>query len=75
MEIKNKILDIGLNEKLYFGGIPMMINDIEELIAADISLLIPIIILLMVILLVVTMILHHLKRYWIKIGTRLPALL
>ncbi|MCD4794644.1 MAG: MMPL family transporter [Bacteroidales bacterium] len=49
--IKYKILKIGLQEKLYFGGIPMMINDIEDLIATDIIRLIPVVILLMIIIL------------------------
>ena len=49
--IKRKILDIGLQEKIYFGGIPMMINDVEDLIATDIIRLIPIVVLLMIIIL------------------------
>nr|HPO64227.1 50S ribosome-binding GTPase [Candidatus Kapabacteria bacterium] len=35
-EIKSKIENLNLPEKLYFGGLPMMMNDISDLILADI---------------------------------------
>jgi predicted RND superfamily exporter protein len=50
-KIKQRVLDIGLEEKVYFGGLPMMINDVEVLISTDIIRLIPIVVLLMIVLL------------------------
>jgi len=42
-EIKSKIENLNLPEKLYFGGLPMMMNDINDLIVSDIVWLVPII--------------------------------
>jgi len=40
--IKNAITDLDLPEKLYFGGLPFMMNDIANLMISDIVRLIPI---------------------------------
>lgn len=40
--IKEKIQNIGIPETIYFGGLPFMMNDISDLIMADIVKLIPI---------------------------------
>jgi predicted RND superfamily exporter protein len=45
-EIKEKIIQLNLPEKLYFGGLPMMMNDVSDLIISDIVRLIPIVFLL-----------------------------
>jgi hydrophobe/amphiphile efflux-3 (HAE3) family protein len=45
-EVKQKIKELNLPEKLYFGGLPMMMNDITYLIVADMVWLIPIVFLL-----------------------------
>ncbi len=45
-EVKEKIEALGLSEKLYFGGLPMMMNDITSLIVADMVWLIPIVFIL-----------------------------
>lgn len=42
-EIKSKIENLNLPETLYFGGLPMMMNDINDLILADIVWLLPIV--------------------------------
>lgn len=42
-DIKNKIEKLNLPETLYFGGLPMMMNDINDLIIADLMWLIPIV--------------------------------
>ena len=42
-EVKEKIEALGLPETLYFGGLPMMMNDITDLIVADMVWLIPIV--------------------------------
>jgi hypothetical protein len=42
-EIENKIKAMDLPEKLYFGGLPMMMNDITDLIKSDIVWLLPMI--------------------------------
>jgi len=42
-EIKNKIVALNLPEKLYFGGLPLMMNDVSDLIMADIIWLLPIV--------------------------------
>lgn len=42
-EIKSKVENLNLPEKLYFGGLPMMMNDISDLIMSDIVLLLPIV--------------------------------
>jgi hypothetical protein len=41
-DIKEKITELNIPEKLYFGGLPFMMNDIADLIVADIIRLIPI---------------------------------
>jgi len=45
-EIKSKVEKPDIPEKLYFGGLPMMMNDINDLIISDIIWLIPIVFLL-----------------------------
>ncbi len=40
--IKEKITELNIPEKLYFGGLPFMMNDIADLIVSDIFKLIPI---------------------------------
>ena len=45
-EVKNKIKALGLPEKLYFGGLPMMMNDVSDLIRLDLAKLIPIVFLI-----------------------------
>ena len=42
-EIKSKVENLNLPETLYFGGLPMMMNDISDLILADIVWLLPIV--------------------------------
>ena len=42
-EIKNKIVRMNLPETFYFGGLPFMLNDITDLIVADMVWLIPIV--------------------------------
>lgn len=44
--VKQKIESIGLKEHIYYGGLPHMINDISDLILADIIWLLPIVIVL-----------------------------
>ncbi|MCK4678164.1 MAG: RND family transporter [Bacteroidales bacterium] len=46
IEIKEKITRLNLPEKIYFGGLPMMMNDVSDLIISDIVRLIPIVFLL-----------------------------
>jgi len=41
-DIKEKVIKIGIPEKLYFGGLPFMMDDISSLIVSDIVRLIPI---------------------------------
>ncbi len=41
-EIKNKIEAMHLPEKLYFGGLPFMLNDITDLMLSDMTWLIPV---------------------------------
>ncbi|MBU2553395.1 MAG: MMPL family transporter [Bacteroidetes bacterium] len=41
--IKSKVENLNLPETLYFGGLPMMMNDISDLILADIVWLLPIV--------------------------------
>ncbi len=50
-EIKSKIENLHVPEKLYFGGLPMMMNDINDLIVSDIVWLIPIVFLVIAIIL------------------------
>jgi len=45
-EIRKKVEALNLPEKLYFGGLPMMMNDISNLILADIIWLIPVVFIL-----------------------------
>ncbi len=45
-EVKDKIKGLGLPGKIYFGGLPMMMNDVSDLIKADMAILIPIVFLL-----------------------------
>ena len=42
-KIKSKVENLNLPETLYFGGLPMMMNDISDLILADIVWLLPIV--------------------------------
>ncbi|MCD6091040.1 MAG: MMPL family transporter, partial [Bacteroidales bacterium] len=42
-EVKDKVIALNLPEKLYFGGLPMMMNDISDLIMADLTWLLPIV--------------------------------
>ncbi len=49
--IKQKIEAINLPEKLYFAGLPMMMNDISDLIKADMFKLIPIVFILIALIL------------------------
>jgi len=44
--VKEKIEALDLPEKLYFGGLPMMMNDVSNLIVADIIWLLPMVFLL-----------------------------
>ena len=53
-EIKDKIENMDLPETLYFGGLPMMMNDINDLIISDIIWLIPIVFLVIAIILLVS---------------------
>ncbi|MFA5849016.1 MAG: efflux RND transporter permease subunit [Bacteroidales bacterium] len=41
-DVKNKITALGIPEKLYFGGLPMLMNDLSDLIIVDMAWLIPI---------------------------------
>jgi len=45
-EVKNKIENLDLPETLYYGGLPMMMNDISKLIMADLIWLLPIVFIL-----------------------------
>jgi hydrophobe/amphiphile efflux-3 (HAE3) family protein len=45
-EIKEKVINMGLPEKLYFSGLPMMMNDVSDLIVKDLSTLLPIVFLI-----------------------------
>ncbi|MDO9155156.1 MAG: efflux RND transporter permease subunit [Paludibacter sp.] len=53
-DVKNKVASLNLPEKLYFGGLPMMMNDISDLIMADIIWLLPIVFLLIAIVLLIS---------------------
>ncbi len=53
-EIKSKIEKLNLPEKLYYGGLPMMMNDINDLIISDIVWLIPIVFLIISIVLLLS---------------------
>ena len=45
-EIKEKVINMDLPEKLYFSGLPMMMNDVSDLIVKDLSILLPIVFLI-----------------------------
>jgi len=53
-EIKEKIKNMNLPETIYFGGLPMMMNDINDLIISDIIWLIPIVFLVIAIILLIS---------------------
>jgi len=53
-EVKTKVENLNLPEKLYFGGLPMMMNDITDLIVADMVWLIPIVFLLIALILFIS---------------------
>lgn len=53
-EIKSKIENLKLSEKLYFGGLPMMMNDINDLIISDIVWLVPIVSIIIALILLVS---------------------
>ena len=49
--VKKKVEAMNLSEKLYFGGLPFMMNDISDLIMADIIWLLPVVIFLIALIL------------------------
>jgi hypothetical protein len=53
-EIKDKIEALDLPETVYYGGLPMMMNDINDLIVSDIVWLIPIVFLVIAIILLLS---------------------
>jgi len=53
-EIKDKIEALDLPETLYFGGLPIMMNDINDLIVADMVWLIPIVFIVIAIILLLS---------------------
>lgn len=53
-EIKSKIENLKLSGKLYFGGLPMMMNDINDLIVSDIVWLVPIIFIVLLVILLIS---------------------
>jgi hypothetical protein len=53
-EIKSKIENLKLSGKLYFGGLPMMMNDINDLIVSDIVWLVPIIFIVLLVILLLS---------------------
>lgn len=53
-EIKSKIENLNLSGKLYFGGLPMMMNDINDLIVSDIVWLVPIIFIVLLVILLIS---------------------
>ncbi len=52
--VKEKTEALNLPEKLYFGGLPMMMNDISDLIVADIIWLLPLVFLLIALVLLLS---------------------
>ncbi len=50
-KVKDKILKMELPEKIYFSGLPMMMNDVSVLIVKDLSTLLPIVFLVIAIVL------------------------
>lgn len=53
-EVKSKIENLNLSGKLYFGGLPMMMNDINDLIVSDIVWLVPIIFIVLLVILLIS---------------------
>ncbi len=53
-EVKSKIENLNLSGKLYFGGLPMMMNDINDLIVSDIVWLVPFIFIVLLVILLVS---------------------
>ncbi|MGJ7027446.1 efflux RND transporter permease subunit [Petrimonas sulfuriphila] len=53
-EIKDKIEALDLPETIYFGGLPMMMNDINDLIISDIVWLVPIVFLVIALILLLS---------------------
>ncbi|TDO01431.1 hypothetical protein DET65_3539 [Sunxiuqinia elliptica] len=53
-EIKRKVENLNLPETLYFGGLPLMMNDINDLIISDIIWLIPFVFLVIAIILLIS---------------------
>jgi predicted RND superfamily exporter protein len=53
-EIKDKIDALDLPETIYFGGLPMMMNDINDLIVSDIVWLVPIVFIVIAIILLLS---------------------
>ncbi len=53
-EIKAKVEKLDIPEKLYFGGLPIMMNDINDLIISDIVWLVPIIFIVLLIILLLS---------------------
>lgn len=53
-EIKEKILKMNLQGTLYFGGLPMMMNDLYDLILSDMLWLVPIVFIVILLILLVS---------------------
>lgn len=53
-DIKSKVEKLDIPEKLYFGGLPMMMNDINDLILSDIVWLVPIIFIVLFVILLLS---------------------
>jgi len=53
-EAKNKIVALNFPEKLYFGGLPMLMNDLSDLIVGDMIWLIPVAFLLIALVLLIS---------------------
>ena len=53
-KIKNTVEDLNLPEKVYFGGLPFMLNDITDLILSDMSWLIPIVFVIIALILLIS---------------------
>ncbi len=49
--VKNKVEQMNLPEKVYYGGLPIMMNDVSDLIMADIIWLLPVVFLLIALIL------------------------
>ncbi len=50
-DVKNKVEQLNLPEKVYYGGLPMMMNDVADLIMSDLTLLLPIVFILIALIL------------------------